>query len=601
MTFMGRSHRGFGLIEVLIMIIVLGILAAVAMRSMTALVSDSRKVETGREMDKLAKAIAGDPSVTNAGIRSDFGYVGDIGAFPPDLRALRTNPSGYATWKGPYVTQDIAQDSVSFRLDGWGVPYVYTGGTTITSTGSGSAITRKFANAISDYLSNVLSGTVVDVNGSPPGPVLKDSVRIVMTVPNGAGGTAIVAVSPDSNGAFQFNSLPVGSHPIEVIFTPVADTLHRFATVLPRNRGAVGYKFAFAHFDASPADSRRCELIIQASRVVSDLSDFPVLLTEANLPIEMFDAGGQYPAANGGDDIWFSSDISGNNRLPSDIQNFTISPNPALGKAEIWVGVPSVSATSNMSIYVWYHNPGQTQPAPNEPYGANEVWDNNYVVVQHLNEDPASAPPQCIDATRNGNNGSVHGAMNSGDRVDGQVGNSLEFDGVNDYISIPAGGVTVAGSSITMEAWIYVIEASGRANVLQRGSNYALFEFRNGGFPYSTFYSGGWQEFNFGKNVNWFRTDWHYVTCTYDGSQVRTFIDGAPDRDYAYSATLDPYTNNYDLGIALNVGWNDSYFRGRIDEVRISNSARSAGWIAAQYNNQNDPATFVIPGTPESP
>jgi hypothetical protein len=191
--------------------------------------------------------------------------------------------------------------------------------------------------------------------------------------------------------------------------------------------------------------------------------------------------------------------------------------------------------------------------------------------------------------------------MNSADRVNGQIGSSLEFDGVNDYVDIPAAGVTVTGTSITMEAWIYVTDASGRADVLQRGSNYALFEFRNGGFPYCKFYSGGWQEFNFGKNVNWFRTDWHHIVCTYNGLQVQTYIDGAPDRNYAYSGTLDPYANNYDLGIALNVGWNDSYFCGRVDEIRISRSARSAGWIATQFNNQNDPATFVIPGVPESP
>ena len=31
---------------------------------------------------------------------------------------------------------------------------------------------------------------------------------------------------------------------------------------------------------------------------------------------------------------------------------------------------------------------------------------------------------------------------------------------------------------------------------------------------------------------------------------------------------------------------------GAIDEVRISNSARPADWIATEYNNQNSPATF---------
>jgi hypothetical protein len=40
---------------------------------------------------------------------------------------------------------------------------------------------------------------------------------------------------------------------------------------------------------------------------------------------------------------------------------------------------------------------------------------------------------------------------------------------------------------------------------------------------------------------------------------------------------------------------------GTIDEVRISNIARSAGWIETDYNNQYAPATFIIEGTPETP
>ena len=40
-----------------------------------------------------------------------------------------------------------------------------------------------------------------------------------------------------------------------------------------------------------------------------------------------------------------------------------------------------------------------------------------------------------------------------------------------------------------------------------------------------------------------------------------------------------------------NVGWS-SEWEGDLDEVRVSNVARSASWLQTQYNNQNDPATF---------
>jgi len=127
--------RGFGLIEVLVMIIVIGIVAATALQWMTGSVDDIRRVKTEREMAVLARAITGDPSLTQDGVRSDFGYVGDIGAFPPNLHALHTNPGGYGTWEGPYLPSGFIQDSIGYRFDEWGRAYQYSGGITITSTG----------------------------------------------------------------------------------------------------------------------------------------------------------------------------------------------------------------------------------------------------------------------------------------------------------------------------------------------------------------------------------------------------------------------------------------------------------------------------------
>jgi hypothetical protein len=265
------------------------------------------------------------------------------------------------------------------------------------------------------------------------------------------------------------------------------------------------------------------------------------------------------------------------------------------------VRVPSVSATSNTSIWVWYNNTGQTQPSSDAPFGSESVWDSNYVMVQHMHQDPSRPAPQMLDATANNNNGTSHGSMTAGSQVQGQIGLCLQFDGSNDYVSVPAASTAITGRNITMEAWMYLDRSTGRANLMQRGSNYALWEIRESNFPYNVFYSGSWRLFNYGKNANWFLDNWHYVVCTYNGSQVTSYIDGSEDRTYAYTANLDPYSSNFDLGIGVNTGWNDSWYQGRVDELRVSKSTRSAQWIAAQYNNQKNPQTFVIPGSPETP
>jgi len=253
-----KQSRGFSLIELIVIIVVLGILASVAMQSMTASVEDIHRVETEREMDMLAEAIVGNASLYSGGSRSDFGYVGDIGAFPPDLQALSQNPGGYATWNGPYLPAGFLEDTVGYRLDAWGAPYQYTGGIVIASNGGGSPITKKIANGITDYLSNTLNGIVTDANDSVPGLIYRDSMDIAMSIPDGLGGTTVRAVTPDSAGNFTLTALPVGTHPVSAIYRPAADTLLRYVTILPRHRSnpPLRFRFAGAYFSsASPCAS----------------------------------------------------------------------------------------------------------------------------------------------------------------------------------------------------------------------------------------------------------------------------------------------------------------------------------------------------------
>ncbi len=257
MRLMGKN-RGFSLIELIVIIVVLGILAAVAMQSMSASVEDIRHIETEREMDMLAEAIVGNPSLYSGGSRSDFGYVGDIGSFPPNLQALADNPGGYATWNGPYLPSGFIQDTVSYRLDAWGQPYQYAGGLVITSNGSGSPITKKIANAAADYLANTMYGVVVDANDSVPGLIYMDSVDVAMSIPDGIGGTTIRMTTPDSAGNFMLSALPAGIHPLSAIYRPAADTLLRYVTILPRHRSdpPSRLRFAGAYFSAgSPCSS----------------------------------------------------------------------------------------------------------------------------------------------------------------------------------------------------------------------------------------------------------------------------------------------------------------------------------------------------------
>lgn len=218
------------------MIIIVGIVASVSLRSLRKTVDVSRVEETRQEMDQLAWAIAGNPNLVSGGVRTDFGYVGDVGALPATLEALVTNP-GYGTWDGPYIQDDFYAASggaeTEFKYDAWGVEYAYTGDS-IISTGGGTTMCRQVVYSTADLLSNDVQTLVLDLNNTPPGSHAAD-VTLKLTYPNGTGSDTTVTKNPQGNGFSTFSTVPVGHHQLLVIYTddPVYDTLFRKVVIYP--------------------------------------------------------------------------------------------------------------------------------------------------------------------------------------------------------------------------------------------------------------------------------------------------------------------------------------------------------------------------------
>ena len=272
---MTRGIRGISLIEVTVIIVAIGIMAALAMRSMTALMGDAKQSQTEQEMEMLAHAITGDPSIMSVagGIRSDFGYVGDVGALPGNLQALVTDP-GLGTWNGPYIETGFNEESNNWQKDAWGTNYGYSG-VTITSTGSGSTITRKFADSTADLLLNQVAGLVKDSDDNPPTSEDTADVNVEITMPDGAGSTTTKTYHPDTTGEFTLDSIPIGRHLLEVIHTIETDTLTRYVTVAPRNNtnDVIRFNFDTTYFDTSGApESEELTLVADSDTAYGDAS-----------------------------------------------------------------------------------------------------------------------------------------------------------------------------------------------------------------------------------------------------------------------------------------------------------------------------------------
>jgi prepilin-type N-terminal cleavage/methylation domain-containing protein len=267
--------RGFTLIEILMTIVVIGILATVALRSLQSGIDQTRITETQNEMDELVMAIAGNPNLYANGLRSDFGYVGDVGSAPSSLDNLITNPGSYTTWKGPYVGRRFTEDPDGYKKDAWGNLYTFTSGITISSTGGGvTAMTKSATSASGDLTSTPVTGTVTDAAGNPPGDS-SVAVTVRITYPNGTGGTTSATATPNSGGAFSISGIPVGNHTITAVYRATNDTATTLASSLPKAGASVNLRFPGSPFAASGGGSGGGSVIqfVPGTAVVSGPTD----------------------------------------------------------------------------------------------------------------------------------------------------------------------------------------------------------------------------------------------------------------------------------------------------------------------------------------
>src|SRR4029077_21258933 len=72
------------------------------------------------------------------------------------------------------------------------------------------------------------------------------------------------------------------------------------------------------------------------------------------------------------------------------------------------------------------------------------------------------------------------------------------------------------------------------------------------------------------------------------------YVNAAVDGTAAANGALNTSVSSFRLG--SDAGTASREWNGVIDEMRVSNIARSADWILTEYNRQNAPGTFITLG-----
>jgi general secretion pathway protein G len=98
-----RGQAGFTLIEILLVVVIIGILAGIALPKLSGHTRRAEITKTKAEIEAIGTAL------------SQFEL--DMGEFPKSIQELVTSP-GSDRWNGPYLVKGMP-------MDPWKHPYVY--------------------------------------------------------------------------------------------------------------------------------------------------------------------------------------------------------------------------------------------------------------------------------------------------------------------------------------------------------------------------------------------------------------------------------------------------------------------------------------------
>jgi alpha-tubulin suppressor-like RCC1 family protein len=327
--------------------------------------------------------------------------------------------------------------------------------------------------------------------------------------------------------------------------------------------------------------SYRKEIAINGTKVAGALTGFPLLINLAS------DADlAAYAQDPNGDDILFTLS-DGVTKLSHEIETF----DGTTGALVAWVKVPYLASGADTTIFMYYGNgtAGSQQDVAN-------VWDTNFKGIWHLDENPDDPAPQFPDVTSNTNDGTAN-SLSVANQVPGQIDGSLTFDSTNErHVNVPDDPSLRLPSDMTVSAWIKTTNSSVFAIVI-------VNKWLNGGSK--NYWLGKYDASNLTFQVH---NDtylanaplalvndgfWHHVVGVADATagEVRIYVDGIErGNDPTYPGTSETGTSPLQIGKSSDVltqTWD-----GEIDEVRVSNAARSDAWIQTSFTNQNDPANF---------
>jgi hypothetical protein len=328
----------------------------------------------------------------------------------------------------------------------------------------------------------------------------------------------------------------------------------------------------------------RKEITINHEMVSSNLKNFPILF-------HCISSNFSYHAQPDGDDFVFVS-IDRLKQYNHEIENYDRST----GELIAWVNITNIFSTEDTSLYIYYGNPN----CGNQENIAG-TWNSDFVGVWHCNNNIYDIYNDIKDSTVYNNDGTSKN-MEIEDLVNGKISKAINFGGIDEKVLV----YNSESSSLdlidylTLECWWKASDLDDSYNTLMGKTSSAgawqyeyrlkdTYELKN---RYSFLTYGGDHTDNISLSID----TWYYATVTYDPSDISLYNNGEISIVHESTEIISTY-GDFGFGAAGEYG---NFFKGIIDEVRVSKLARSEDWVKTSYNTMKNPEEFLSVGKEES-
>jgi len=258
-----------------------------------------------------------------------------------------------------------------------------------------------------------------------------------------------------------------------------------------------------------------------------------------------------------------------------------------------------ITYDADTDFYIYYdndHADNSTYIGAIDTTAGGNVWDSNFKTVHHMVDATTST---IKDSTSNNNDGAKQGAGEPASAT-GKIGLGQDFDGSNDRIAFASSSdldLTTATLSFLFNGTGDLAEClfgmndtdASEVSSIIIGNECTGF-LANELISIMTNRSGAAQNrvgYTTATRTELFDGNWHHIVLVCTGTSYILYLDGA-----SKTITVGSGNNNGAWGgitaTVAYLGFTNTfiaYLDGIMDEVQISNIARTAGWLKATYNS----------------